>query len=68
MHTTLALPAEDRLDLDEKTAPVLQVSPLCPTCGRESAVLFCPVWYWSGSAPDPRRLVCLGCCPKPEEN
>jgi hypothetical protein len=68
MHATLAVPTGDGPDVVEKVAPALQVSPRCPTCGRESAVLFYPLRYWPDTAPEQRRLVCLVCCPKPGEN
>jgi len=44
--------------------PVVKVSPKCPSCGRESVIVFqIPSLPGGQPLPEP-RLVCLACCPK----
>jgi hypothetical protein len=47
-------------------APVLKLTPRCPTCGRPDAVTF----QAFRAVADPDRpfppLVCTQCCPKPD--
>ena len=51
-------------DASELPTPVVKVSPKCPSCGRESVIVF-QITSLPGGQPLPEpRLVCLACCPK----
>jgi hypothetical protein len=45
-------------------APVLKLSPRCPTCSRTNVVTFLPFTPVDPDRPVP-TLVCLHCCPEP---